>query len=506
MPRNLDSLRSVSLALLLCAADPSTATARGLDGLTYAMRTSSVAPVPVAKARSALAAALDRILRHRELKKVRIGMQVVDLESGDVLYAHRADELLNPASVSKVITTAVAMVRLGPEFKFTTGLYAAKRPAEGVLAGDLFVQGSGDPKLVTEQVFKLASNLAVTGVREVKGAIVVDDSYFDKERAGPGWDQDKSDRPYEAPIGAASVNFNALEVLVYPGGKAGAPARVLTDPATSYAKIENHAVTASAGSPTRIRVKSVGTKDRNVLEVRGQVALGHPGWSTWRKVDHPPYYLGTLLKEMLERLGVKVRGAVRTGLLPGGAVLLARVRSPALGVLLRDMNKVSQNFMAEQILKTVGAEALGKPGTWQKGVQAVQRFMSELGVAPGSQVFKNGSGLNDVNRVSAAQIVKLLSFMHRHFQVSSEFLASLAVAGADGSVKRRLHYKETYRRLRVKTGWLRGVSGLAGYVGTLGGKKLAFALFMNGLSSSGVGHRVQQQVARVLTAYPDVRP
>ena len=480
------------------AASPTAASPTAVSP-TAASPTAAAAVPNLGAAKKVLGAALERALGRRALRGAKVGLVVVDLVSGEVVYERAPDRLLNPASVTKVITAAVALRRLGPEFRFVTTVATVEKPEQEKLAGHLYVQGSGDPKLTTEMMYKLASNVASMGVREVTGDIVVDESYFDGQRLGAGWEQDPSDRPYQAPVGAASVNFNALEVRVLPGHKPGAPARAFTDPATSYVRIENDATTVGAGGGTKIVARSVQKGDHNVIEVSGKIALRHPGWTTWRKLDHPPLYFGTLFKEMLFRLGVKVSGKVRPGLTPPEARPLAVIRSPQLGLLISDMNKVSQNFMAEQILKTVGAQTAGKPGSWENGVRAVETLLEEWKIPRGSYTFKNGSGLNDVNRFTPRQLVTVLSRMYAHFPTAAEFVASLAVSGADGSVKRRLAAKELYRRVRVKTGWLRGVSCLAGYVGAR--RPLAFALFLNGVKNSGAGSRAQKDVARSLAAY-----
>jgi D-alanyl-D-alanine carboxypeptidase/D-alanyl-D-alanine-endopeptidase (penicillin-binding protein 4) len=467
---------------------------------------STLAVVERTAATEALRQALDAIFSDRSLRGARVGVEVVDLDRGAVLYSRGAEMLLNPASVTKALTSALALIRLGPEYTYTTTLWATSEPRGETLGGDLYLRGSGDPKVVTEQIYKLASNVAALGIREVRGDLVVDESFFDAVRLGPGWEQDRSERPYQAPVGAASANFNAIEVLVYPGPRVGAPARVVTDPQTAYVKIDSEATTGPAGGRTKVRVESIPDGNHNVLKVTGKIALRHPGWVTWRKIDHPPFYFGTLLVEMLSRVGVRLRGKVRVGAIPAGARRLTWIRSPPLAVLLKDMNKVSQNFMAEQILKTVGALTSGKPGSWENGAQALEVFLEDLGIPKGTYVFKNGSGLNDVNRFSARQVVRVLSFMRERFQVAAEFLASLAVAGADGSVKRRLRSPDTYRRLRVKTGWLRGVSCLAGYVGTKAGRTLAFAVLINNLSRKSIGHLVQQKLAKALVEYPGSAP
>ena len=450
--------------------------------------------------RTKLRALLDAAVAKKAVRGAKAGLVVVDLRSGETLYERNADMLLNPASVTKVVTAATALRRLGPEFRFVTTVFAAQAPTGPALAGELFVKGSGDPKLTTENMYKLASSIAALGVRTVGGGIVVDESYFDTERLGAGWEQDASDRPYQAPAGAASVNFNALEVRVYPGDAPGKPARVFTDPATAFVRIDNTAVTTRKANRTKLKVKSVPERGRTVMKVEGRIAVGHAGYSTWRKIDNPPLYFGTLLREVLGQVGVKVQGEVRVGKVPDDAVPLTKVVSPSLALLVTDMNKVSQNFMAEQLLKTVGAQTAGAPGSWKSGIAAVQHFLSEIGIAANSYTFQNGSGLNDVNRFTARQVVTLLAHMWGHFPTAAEFVSSLAVAGADGSVKRRLRGAAMLRRVRVKTGWLRGVSCLAGYAG--GPRPVAFALFLNGVPGSAVGHRAQQRVSRILALFP----
>lgn len=504
-----NTISSRSLAWLALAVLASHAHAQGpargglLNAAPRDARANERSARPSGVQRAALTRALDAALSKRYVRGARASLVVVDLESGDTLYTRNGDALMNPASVTKVVTAAAALRRLGPEFRFITTVFAKEAPTGPALSGELFVKGSGDPKLTTENMYKLASSIAATGVRKLEGALVVDESYFDAERLGAGWEQDQSDRPYQAPVGAASVNFNAIEVRVYPGARAGAPARVFTDPGTAFVQLDNRAVTTRKGGGTRLKVKSVAAGERATMKVEGRIALGHKGYSTWRKLDNPPMYFGTLLRELLGQVGVSVTGGVRVGKVPDDAVPIAKVTSPALSLLVTDMNKVSQNFMAEQLVKTLGAQTAGAPGSWKSGVAAVESFLDELGIPTGSYTFRNGSGLNDVNRFTARQIVTLLTAMWGHFQTASEFVSSLAVAGADGSVKRRLRGEALRRRVRVKTGWLRGVSCLAGYAG--GPRPLAFALFLNGVSSSAIGHRTQRRISRILAAFPESR-
>jgi D-alanyl-D-alanine carboxypeptidase/D-alanyl-D-alanine-endopeptidase (penicillin-binding protein 4) len=176
---------------------------------------------------------------------------------------------------------------------------------------------------------------------------------------------------------------------------------------------------------------------------------------------------------------VKVTGKVRRGAVPERATLVAFSESEALGDVVRRLEKHSNNFMAEQVLKTLGAEIRGAPGTWPKGVSAVEDYLATLGIAPGSYLMKNGSGLNDANRFSARQTVTLLEAMWRRFPLQAEFVAALPVAARDGTIRWRMEGTAAAGRLRAKTGTLEGVTSLSGYVETVVGEKLAFAAIVN---------------------------
>jgi D-alanyl-D-alanine carboxypeptidase/D-alanyl-D-alanine-endopeptidase (penicillin-binding protein 4) len=198
-----------------------------------------------------------------------------------------------------------------------------------------------------------------------------------------------------------------------------------------------------------------------------------------RKIDEPALYLGHTLRRLLELRGVSFRGRVRTGEVAEGARLVHVEESDSLAEIVRGLNKTSNNFVAEQLLKTLGAEAKGAPGTWAKGVAAVEDFLAEVGLERGAYLMKNGSGLNDTNRFSARQLVAVLRAMWARFPLQPEFIASLPVAGRDGTIRWRMEGTEAQGRLRAKTGTLENVTSLSGYVQTAGKRTLAFSVLVN---------------------------
>ncbi|HEX9052687.1 MAG TPA: D-alanyl-D-alanine carboxypeptidase/D-alanyl-D-alanine-endopeptidase [Anaeromyxobacter sp.] len=427
-----------------------------------------------------LDAALKAIVGAAPLSGARAGILVTDVETGQVLFAKDPDVLLNPASNVKLFTTAAALARLGPEYRFATELYvdAGSRGSSSVKT--LYVKGRGDPTIVTERLWAIAGELVHLGLRRI-GEIAIDESFFDGEREGPGFDQESGDRSYLAPAGAVSLNWNTVEVVVAPGDRRGARARVELEPASDDFEIENRATTVAGNGRRRVTVSSTlhGGKQRIVVE--GRIPAGSRPQSVWRKIDQPGLYLGSTLARLLALRGVQTVGRVRLAAVPQGARLVHVAESESLAEVVRRLNKTSNNFVAEQILKTLGAEAKGTPGSWPKGVAAVEDFLADAGIARGTYLMKNGSGLNDTNRFSARQLVAVLRTMWSRFPLHAEYVASLPVAGRDGTIRYRMEGTEAEGRLRAKTGTLvaGSVTSLSGYVETAAHRTLAFAVLVN---------------------------
>lgn len=448
---------------------------------------------------SALAAALDDLLLSGPLAEARVGVCVASLDTGAVLYARGADQLLNPASNVKLFTAAAALARLGPEFRFETEVStdAASASLPGGQAQALYVRGKGDPSLTTERLHALAADLAHLGLRRV-GDLVLDDAWFDGVKVGPGYDQEAGDKAYLAPSSALSLNFNTVAVYVGPGERVGAPGRVEVEPDSAYLELVNRTTTGGPRAARRLVVASVPLPSgRQRILVEGRLPLRGRTSATWKRIDDPSRYLGETLRRLLEQHGVKVTGRVRPGAAPPDARLLHVAESEPLGVLVRRLQKTSNNFMAEQLLKALGAAAAGPPGTWASGVAAVEAFLAELGLPRGAYVMKNGSGLNDANRFSARQVVQLLVAMARRLPLSAEYLAALPVAGRDGTIRTRMEGTEAAGQVLAKTGTLDGVVALSGYVETAGRERLAFAVLVNdhGGRNGAVTQRVDELAA-----------
>jgi D-alanyl-D-alanine carboxypeptidase/D-alanyl-D-alanine-endopeptidase (penicillin-binding protein 4) len=432
-----------------------------------------------------LADAVNAALAARpELGGAQVGISIRDTSTGRELVAVRGGDPFNVASNVKLVTTAAALVLLGPEYRYRTTVYVDRLAWDGrdAVKGDLYVQASGDPSLDDGDLDEIARELARLGIRKIDGALVIDDSFFDGDDLPPAFDQKKEDSAFRAPVSAASLNYNAVALLVQPGAASGDPARVQEVPESDYVELVSTATTVSDGrNQLVVALKpAAGKPPRLTVEISGTIRADAP--PTWmkRRIDHPTEWFGEAFRAALAERGIKVKKkTLGRRAVPATARSLVTHSSEPMAVLVRDINKYSNNFMAETVLKTIGAERRGRPGTWTGGTTAVREWLAAIGLADGSYRYDNGSGLYDSNRFSATQLTTLLTAAHADFRIASDYLGSLAIAGADGTLRSRMLASPAARWVRAKTGTLRNVSALAGYAGGGRGGPLSFAVIVN---------------------------
>lgn len=423
--------------------------------------------------------AKDRLFRNRAA-----AVHLVNVRTGEVAYANNADVGLVPASTAKVVTAAAALHHLGPSYRFTTDLSTdGELDGSGVLQGNLYIQGHGDPTFVVEKLWKLVYDLKLEGVERIDGDVVYDESFFGTDHELPGWDkpEDIARGPsYFPKLSALSLDFNTVSLIVGPGPEVGGPASaVLETPVGSLVEIDNQVTTGPKGSWRRVVVEREVEGTTMKLTVQGTVASDAPAARYRRTVPEPTSLFIAGFWKMLQAHGIKVDGRHRRGETPSSAELMVQHRSSTLGAILMDMNKYSNNLVAEQVLRAMGAEVHGLPGTTEKGLEAVNDYLATLGIEASSYTLLNGSGLSRQSRLKPAHLTAVLVAMAQNWQVGSEFASSLAIAGRDGTLWRRL--REEPGRLRGKTGTLDGVHCLTGYLTDAIGERYAFAFLVNGL-------------------------
>jgi serine-type D-Ala-D-Ala carboxypeptidase/endopeptidase (penicillin-binding protein 4) len=415
------------------------------------------------------------------LAEARFAVSVIDLTTGSEVVARDADLAMNLASVTKVLTATAALATLGSGFRWRTSVYGAEPDDKGVVAGELYIKGRGDPMLDVAGLRALAAELVARGVRSVD-RLVVDTSYFDDVIEPPHYSEQPEETAYfRAPVASLGIARSAVTVTVIadPGGAATVR---LDPPPGDYVRLVNRGVTSVTRGRTRLKVEVKPQPDHLQIEVSGQIRWGEGSWEIRKRIDEPARLAGELFRRALIEHGVKVKArAIGSGVVPTGTILLAAHASAPLSDVVREMNKHSDNYLAECVLKTLGAETLATPApaTWDDGLTALRSYLAKIGLPPSGYRTGNGSGLFTATEVSARQITTLLRAAYKDYRVGPDLVASLPIGGVDGSLARRWHGRPAQGRVRAKTGTLEKVTTLAGYVAIDGEHPLGFAILVN---------------------------
>jgi D-alanyl-D-alanine carboxypeptidase/D-alanyl-D-alanine-endopeptidase (penicillin-binding protein 4) len=451
-----------------------------------------------AQDKEALRAQLDELIAKADLGD-GIGVVVADTASGERLYTKNPETPRNPASNMKLVTAAVALVELGADYRMRTTLAGQIGEDGGV--DTLVLRGEGDPSFSYADLLSMTRRLVELGVRRVEH-IVVDGSYFDDQILPPAFDQQPNEvASFRAAVGAVSIDRNAYELRVAPGPAADAPASVILR-CPDYFAVESTVTTAASGNPA-ITAEQRARGEQLTLKLGGSVPLGVRGVGYERRIESPLPYAGYCLKAALR--SQRVTGALRVsvGAPPAGLPVLVGRESEPLSVLLEPVGKHSDNFSAEMLLKAVGAHAMHRPGSSAAGAERAQSLLEQAGVARGSAKIVNGSGLFRGGSIAPDHLVKVLLRMYGDAATRSEYVAQLAVAGKDGTLKGRLTDLRKPRIVRAKTGTLDDVISLSGYVlGPRPDQALAFSFLLNGVSGKQWQARaLADDLARALVKY-----
>lgn len=412
------------------------------------------------------------ILRKYRIDPADVSLQI--LNGDENLFSLNAAEKKVPASISKLLTTFAVLRRLAPGHRFHTRLLSDGK--------NLYLQGGGDPSFVSENMWYLVNQFHRSGVTEIKGNIVVDDSLFDQVRFDESRQDKRVDRAYDSPVGAMSFNWNAVNVFVSPG-TAGEKAQVSVDPESDYFSLVNNTRTTGKGAAKRELAVSVSNETR-LITVSGDVPAGMPEKAVFKSVADPALWSGVNLVAFLRQRGIKVNGKVVTGRVPASAETVADYESKNLAYILADMNKFSNNFVAEMLTKGMAAEGMegtgAKGATLSRGVEIIREELDRIGIARTEVKVVNPSGLTRDNAFSAAALNKVLRDVQKDFSIYPTFLDGLPVAGIDGTLKKRMRNSVAEGWVRAKTGYLDGVVSLAGYAGRRDGDVLVFSFLYNG--------------------------
>jgi D-alanyl-D-alanine carboxypeptidase/D-alanyl-D-alanine-endopeptidase (penicillin-binding protein 4) len=444
------------------------------------------------------------------------GIQIVDLASGKTLYEQNAGRFFIPASNAKLFTTAMALIRLGPDFTFQTRVLADGPPdPEGRILGGLSLVGGGDPNLSARAVpyrmgpvsgnplaalQELAGQVAARGVKRIEGDVVGDDTWYVWQPYASGWAIDDPASDDGAPISALTINDNAFTLSIRPGAAEGDMAVLSLTPAVEYYRLDNRIRTVAAGAERRVRFERVpGSLDARLW---GAIPLRGRGQDLAVGIEDPAVYAARALREMLQQSGITVTGGAvarhlyahevadltQAPAAPTDAGLeLARHTSAPLLEDLRITDKVSQNLHAELALRAVG-RARRNIGSFEAGREELRTFLAEAGIQPGAYNLVDGSGLSRLNLVTPSAVVKLLRYLYGS-PARADWISLLPVGGQDGTLSTRFGDVPAAGRIHAKTGSLSHVSALSGYAQRPDGRWLAFSLLVNNYNGPAAGVR-----------------
>ncbi|HLJ86311.1 MAG TPA: D-alanyl-D-alanine carboxypeptidase/D-alanyl-D-alanine-endopeptidase [Candidatus Angelobacter sp.] len=503
---------------------------------------SSTPAVPPKTAKNNLANGIQAILKQPQLSRAQWGIDVIDLESGDTLYALNADHLFLPASNAKLLTTASILATAGPDYRFHTTIETSgDLGGDGRLLGNLNIVGRGDPnisgrvmpyQLKTERVSPptqvledLADQLVQRGVKIVDGDVVGDDTFYAPERYAEGWAQDDLQWLDGAPVSALSFNDNVVFLKVLPAERLGEKALVTVDPPTDYYEVENRIVTVAAGVARKIGIhRDLGSRK---LILWGWTPLADKGYGEALSIEDPAEFTAQIFRGLLEKRGITITGKTRAQhgdvarfydqpSAPPGVPAVQPATSPAASApinpapilplrvlaehvslpLLEDLrvtNKTSQNLHAELALRLL-SELKGTGGSFEGGTAAVKQFLLQAGIKEEEFYLQDGSGLSRRDLVTPNAIAQLLRYASRQTW-GAQFEQTLPTAGLDGSLAERFLKTPAAGLVHAKTGTLGHVNALSGYGQTESGRRFAFSILCN-------NHNLRS--ANVLTAIDSI--
>lgn len=457
------------LALTLLLPDPASAQAN--------RRASPAADFPAP-------AAVASALRKARVSSDAISIYVAQVGASQPAVTWQAIRPMNPASTMKLVTTFAGLQLLGPSFRWQTAMYADSPAIDGVISGNFYLRGRGDPKLVPEELSKLINHVRASGVHTLNGNLVLDRSYFARDVSRSPALDGEAQKAYNVAPDALLYSFKTLSFVFAPD-TANQSVTIDATPPLAQLRIDNQMRLRSSGACGDWRSRTSAQPRQQpdgtlVVTFRGDfpVNCGEGGWNI-SVLNHADFVWGGFIA-LWQQLGGtfgQVPG-LREGMVPPNAVLLATHYGPTLASVVHDINKFSNNVMARQLMLTIGAELGHRPATPEMAAQAVQRWLARQGLEMPELVIDNGSGLSRVERISAANLGRML-LQAAASEVGPLLRESLPIVGFDGTMRKRLTSAGVAGNAYIKTGTLEGVRAIAGYVNAADGQQYVVVSMIN---------------------------
>ncbi|NQD91434.1 D-alanyl-D-alanine carboxypeptidase/D-alanyl-D-alanine-endopeptidase [Pseudomonas sp. CrR25] len=448
---------------------------------------------------------VQQALKANKINQRSLSLVTLPLNGPGTANFFNADVSVNPASTMKLVTTYAALELLGPTHQWVTEFYSDGPLKDGVLQGNLYLKGGGDPKLNMEKLWLLLRDLRANGVRQITGDLVLDRGHFIQPQL-PTFNDDGGDanKPYLVAPDALLVNLKALRFIAR--AESG-QVRIAAEPPLAEIRIDNRVKILKAGKCPGwpdVRYNPVKQFDGTTVVVTGQLAEGCSAQTYLSLLDHPSYAAGSV-RAIWQELGGSLLGQDRLAAVPSNARLLARAHSPDLVEIIRDINKFSNNTMARQLFLSLGARFRNEAdGDDAKAAQRVIRgWLARKGITAPHLVIENGSGLSRAERVSARELAKILQAAWDS-PYAAEFISSLPLVAMDGTMRKRLKRTALEGQAHIKTGTLNNVRAIAGYSRDSNGRSWAVVAILNDPKPWGAS-AILDQVLIDLYRQPKIR-
>jgi D-alanyl-D-alanine carboxypeptidase/D-alanyl-D-alanine-endopeptidase (penicillin-binding protein 4) len=434
----------------------------------------------------------DYLYLNNDLKNAFIGVKIRDLITKEDIYSLNADKLFTPASNIKIYTTLLALEKLGKDYVFKTTVSTdgsiQNLSGNKVVNGNLYFNFAGDPTFTRANLSELVEKLKESGIKEIKGDIIINRSLFDETYYGPGWMWDDMDSCDSSPINPVFIDDNCVKVNV-----SVTPEKKLKIDTTSTVNINTDAVEIVDQSSEDLKVKNF--SNDSPLTISGKIGQNETS-ELEQSIYQPENYFIYLVKPMLKN--IKFNGKIKVSSIPPAksATLAQNISKPVKEILKR-FDKESHNLTGELLLKTVGLKEDGKQGSTKKGAEAMKKFLENTFHINNFNIV-DGSGLSRYNLVSPELTMDLLEYIYNDKTLRDIVFAAFPVGGAEGTLKNRLKNISNYKVI-AKSGSMTGVNCLSGYLAGTNGKVYSFSIMINNANIPGKALRdIQDHILEVI--------
>ncbi len=427
-----------------------------------------------------------------------VGIIVQAVESGKILYQHNADNLFTPASVNKLFVAIAGLAFLKSNYQFETRLRYTGNIKDGILNGDLYIQFTGDPSLKRWHLSGLLNELKAQGISKLNGNIYIDNSTYGLASYAPGWLIHDLSFDFAAPINAIIINENRFGLTVTPTNRNGQPGIIHTSLPDDVVQVQNNTITSA-----RYRQDcplEVHSDDNNNYKIGGCLPKIHGQQYFALALRDPVPYAKILITNFLKKNQIYFNGDIQLQVTPLNAGTLAVHMSAPLSQLIKAMLKESDNLYTNSLLKQIGAVYYHTQGTWENGLKAIKEILAKPANIDFSQThLSDGAGLSRLNLVTPRQLAKLLHYAYQQPLVEPDLWIALPIAGKDGTLGGRLGTIAKGEPIHAKTGTMKGISALAGYMKTRHNGLIVFVIMTNGLEDPlHLYKRMEDKICRFL--------